>query len=43
MLVPLILKMIFNFNLKDMPGAVGPSIRRRTTACDQDYTVGIRS
>jgi hypothetical protein len=42
MRMPLILKMNFNFNLKDMPGALGPSIRRRTTARDQDHTVGIR-
>jgi hypothetical protein len=30
----MILKMNFNFNFKDIPPALGPSIRLLTTACD---------
>jgi hypothetical protein len=33
----MILKMIFNFNFKDMLGAAEASIRRRTTARDGDH------
>jgi len=33
--------MNFNFNLKGYAGRGGASIRRRTTACGQDHTVGI--
>jgi len=35
----MILKMNFNFNIKDMPPPPHPSIRRRTTACDLHHTV----
>jgi len=31
---PMILKMNFNFNFKDISPAPEPSIRRLTTACD---------
>jgi hypothetical protein len=34
-----ILKMIFNFNFKDMLSAPGPSIRRLTTTCDFNHMV----
>ena len=33
------LKMIFNFNFKDMPRVTSKSIRRLTTACDWDHMV----
>jgi len=33
------LKMIFNFNFKDMPPALGPSIRRLTITCDFNHMV----
>jgi len=37
----LILKMNFNFNIKDSPAPRGPSIRYLTTAHDSDHTVGM--
>jgi hypothetical protein len=35
----MILKMNFNFNIKDIPLVPGPSIGRITTAYDQDHMV----
>jgi hypothetical protein len=40
--VPLILKMNFNFNFKDMPLAVNESIRRLTTARVHDHNAQFR-
>jgi len=37
----LILKMNFNFNIKDSPAPQHPSIRHLTTAYDSDHTVGM--
>jgi len=38
---PAMLKMNFNFNIKDMPGAPGASIRKVTNACDLHHMAGI--
>jgi hypothetical protein len=38
---PMILKMNFNFNFKDMLPLAGQSIRTLTIGCDLDHMVGI--
>jgi hypothetical protein len=38
---PMILKMNFNFNFKDMLRLAGQSIRTLTIGCDLDHMVGI--
>jgi hypothetical protein len=38
----MILKMNFNFNFKDMPGAAGPSIRGVTNVRDPHHTANSR-
>jgi hypothetical protein len=37
-----IMKMNFNFIIKNSPAPAGQSIRDLTTACDQDHTAEIR-
>ncbi len=38
----MIMKMNFNFKIKDSLGAPSQSIRRLTIACDWDHTVKMR-
>jgi hypothetical protein len=39
----MMLKMIFNFNFKDMLGAERASIRDRTTTCDFNHMARLRA